>query len=185
MGRIVANRGCPDSDVLLVMGSGGDAGSLFWDISHRCKDFIGFCVLIASGPPNAPAALLLPSMAATATLWQPNVAALSRYFRTYAIDVMAVTMMESARPNLGNPRVFSKTELRAVRAPTLLLIGEHERLYDAHATLRFAQECMPGLTGVVIPNAPHLAAMAQPEDVNERIIRFLRGIALATRSEAA
>jgi pimeloyl-ACP methyl ester carboxylesterase len=32
--------------------------------------------------------LLLPSMAATATLWQPNVAALSRHFRTYAVDVI-------------------------------------------------------------------------------------------------
>jgi len=27
--------------------------------------------------------------------------------------------------------------------------------------------------------------MAQPDDVNERVIRFLRGIALPARSEAA
>jgi len=260
---------------------------------------LGSTHVIASGPPNAPALLLLPSMAATATLWQPNVAALSRHFRTYAIDVigqvgksvpnrrirsrhefsdwlaevmdglgvrracfvgssygaflamnqalsmpervermvligpaatfvgfswrfyytmlvkgpilrllrkrrrqlatklpdgmplatngwgrlMAVTMAESARPNLVTPRVFSRGELRAVRAPTLLLIGENERLYDAHEALKIAQEKMPGLAGAVIANAPHLAAMAQPDDVNERIIRFLRGIAM--RREAA
>jgi pimeloyl-ACP methyl ester carboxylesterase len=65
------------------------------------------------------------------------------------------------------------------------LIGEHERLYDAHATLKHAQERMPGLTGAVIPQATHLAAMSQPVDVNERMIRFLRGIALPARSEAA
>jgi pimeloyl-ACP methyl ester carboxylesterase len=92
--------------------------------------------------------------------------------------LMAITMAESGRPNLVNPRVFSKEELRAVRAPTLLLIGEHEKLYDAHATLKYAQERMPGLTGAVISNAPHLAAVAQPEDVNERIVRFLRGIVI-------
>jgi len=262
---------------------------------------LGATHVIASGPLNGPPVLLLPSMAATATLWQPNVAALSRYFRTYAIDVigqvgksipnrrmgsrhdfadwladvmdglgvrrasfvgssygaflamnqallmpervermvligpaatfvgfswkfyyamlikgpilrllrkrrrqlatklpdgmplttngwgrlMAVTMAESARPNLIKPRVFSKSELRSVRAPTLLLIGEHERLYDAHAALKVAQERMPGLTGAVIPNASHLASMAQPGDVNERTVRFLRGIACVVRGEAA
>jgi pimeloyl-ACP methyl ester carboxylesterase len=99
--------------------------------------------------------------------------------------LMAVTMSESARPNLISPRVFSKAELRSVRAPTLLLIGENERLYDAHTALKTAQERMPGLTGAVIPNAPHLAALAQPEDVNERIVRFLRGMVIHARSEAA
>ena len=98
---------------------------------------------------------------------------------------MAITMNESGPPNLVNPKVFSDAELRAVRAPALLLIGEHERLYDARVTLKRAQERMPGLTGAVIPNASHLAAMAQPDDVNERMIRFLRGIALPSRSEAA
>jgi pimeloyl-ACP methyl ester carboxylesterase len=268
-----------------------------WPVEHESlhvRTRLGTTHVIASGPPDAPAVLLLPSMAATATVWQPNVAALSKYFRTYAIDVigqvgksvptrrirsrhdcadwlvdvmdglgvrcaplvgssygaflamnqalltperverlvligpaatfvgfswgfyyamlirgpilrllrkrkrqlatklpdgtplttsgwgrlMAITMAESARPNLVKPKVFSRNELRSVRAPALLLIGEREMLYDAHATLKYAQERMPGLTGAVIPNAPHLAAVAQPEDVNERIVRFLRGIVI-------
>lgn len=266
-----------------------------WPVEHESLHVptrLGTTHVIASGPPDAPAVLLLPSMAATATVWQPNVAALSKYFRTYAIDVigqvgksipsrgirsrhdcadwladvmdalgvrcapivgssygaflamnqalltperverlvligpaatfvgfswrfyyamlvrgpilrllrkrkrqlatklpdgtplttsnwgrlMAITMAESSRPNLINPKVFSKEELRSVRAPTLLLIGEQEMLYDAHATLKYAQERMPGLAGAVIPNANHLAAVAQPDDVNERVVRFLRGI---------
>jgi pimeloyl-ACP methyl ester carboxylesterase len=44
---------------------------------------------------------------------------------------------------------------------------------------------MPGLTGEVIPKAGHLASMAQPQAVNERIVRFLRGIAVPNRKEAA
>jgi len=98
---------------------------------------------------------------------------------------MAITMAESARPNLVTPRVFSKRELQSVRAPALLLIGENERLYGAHAALKIAQEKMPGLTGAVISNASHLAAMAQPEEVNERVVRFLRGGVIHARSEAA
>jgi pimeloyl-ACP methyl ester carboxylesterase len=275
-----------------------------WPVEYQSlhvPTHLGTTHVIASGPLDAPPVLLLPSMAATATLWQPNVGALSRYFRTYAVDVigqvgksiptrrirsrhdftdwlsdvmdglgvrrasfvgssygaflamnqalsmpervermvligpaatfvgfswkfyytmlvkgpvlrllrkrrrqlatklpdgmplatngwgrlMAVTMAESARPNLITPRVFSKSELRSVRAPTLLLIGEQERLYDAHVALKTAQERMPGLIGAVIPGASHLASMAQPGDVNERIVRFLRGIACVVRGEAA
>jgi pimeloyl-ACP methyl ester carboxylesterase len=257
---------------------------------------IGTTHVIASGPPTAPVVVLLPSFAATATLWGPNVAALSRHFRTYAVDVigqvgksiptrrihtrhdladwvvdvldalgvrraslvgssyggfvamnqalltperverlvligpaatfvgfswkfyysmmvkgpilrfmrkrrgevptrlpdgmridtsawgalMTVTMMDSARPNLVNPRVFSTSELRAIRAPALLLIGENERLYEPNATLKRAMKRMPGLSGAIIPGAPHLAAMARPDDVNERIIRFIRGITWPT-----
>jgi pimeloyl-ACP methyl ester carboxylesterase len=261
---------------------------------------LGTTHVIASGPAHAPPLLLLPSLAATATLWQPNVAELSKHFRTYAIDVigqvgksvttrrirnrsdcadwlaevmnglhvwrasivgssygaflavnqallmperverlaligpaatfvgfspwfyyamliklplmrllrkrrrqlpkvldgmrldmspwgrlMAVTMTESVRPSVARPKVFSKAELRAVRAPTLLLIGENETLYDARSTLNRAQQRMPGLTGEVIPKAGHLASMAQPQEVNERIVRFLRCIAVPSRKEAA
>jgi pimeloyl-ACP methyl ester carboxylesterase len=78
--------------------------------------------------------------------------------------------------------VFSKAELRAVRAPTLLLIGANERLYDAHVALKVAEERMPGLAGAVIADAPHLAAMAQPGVVNEWILRFLRGIVRGPQS---
>ena len=83
-------------------------------------------------------------------------------------------MSESARPNTVSPIVFSASELKAIRAPTLLLIGENERLYDPHATLKRALKRMPCLSGAIVPNAHHLAAMAQPDDVNERIIRFLQ-----------
>jgi pimeloyl-ACP methyl ester carboxylesterase len=88
--------------------------------------------------------------------------------------LMAVTMSESAKVSVISTSVFSKTQLWAIRAPTLLLIGDRERLYEPHATLKLAQERMPGLTGAIVPDADHIAAMAQPDDVNERIIRFLQ-----------
>lgn len=265
-----------------------------WPVAYEELDVptrLGTTHLIASGPADAPALLLLPSMAASATLWRPNVAALAAHYRTYAVDVvgqvgksvqtrriktrrdfadwivdvldglgverasivgssygaflalnqasltpgrvdrvvlinpagtfagglvwaflrarvarllsgdrkkerditdllgkgaelhpddeawgalMKVTMSESARPNLVSPIVFGEAELRGIRAPALLLIGENETLYDARKTLRRALARMPDLRGDIVPNAHHLAALARPDDVNRRILEFLR-----------
>jgi len=251
---------------------------------------LGSTHVIASGPHAAPPVILLHSLAASATLWLPNVAALSEHFRIYAVDVigqtgksvparrirdrhdmadwlgdvldalgirsasivgssyggflamnqalltpdrverivlispaatfvgfswkfhyvmrikgplrrwfrgkrapdstvlpggtplapsgwgklMSVTMSVSARPDLAPAIVFSKRELSAIRAPTLLLIGEREMLYEPRATLELAAKRMPGLTGAVIPKADHLASLSAPAEINERIIRFLK-----------
>jgi len=68
-------------------------------------------------------------------------------------------------------------QLRAIHAPTLLLIGDQERLYGPRPTLRMAMARMPALHGAVVPDADHIAAMAQPDAVNAQILRFLeRGV---------
>lgn len=266
-----------------------------WPVPYEELDLptrFGTTHVIASGAHDAPGVLLLPSLAGSATLWRPNVAALSQCYRVYAVDMigqvgksvstrrlrtrrdladwlsdvldalqlrsasfigssygacaalnqasltpervervvligpagifgpmswsfyfamlitgpirkllrpnrprditellgrhariapsdarwrelMSVTMSVSAIPNTVRVGVFSDAELAAIRAPTLLLIGEHERLYDARAMLNRAMKRMPGLSGAIIPNAHHLAALAQPEDVNARIMQFL------------
>jgi hypothetical protein len=41
---------------------------------------------------------------------------------------------------------------------------------------------MPGLEGAIVPDADHVAAMAQSNDVSERIIRFLQRNARATET---
>jgi pimeloyl-ACP methyl ester carboxylesterase len=91
--------------------------------------------------------------------------------------LMGVTMAEKMRPNMINAAVLGDAELRAIRAPTLLLIGDKERLYDPHATVELAKRRMPGLEAAVIPGADHIAAMAQPDEVNARILAFLRASA--------
>ena len=88
---------------------------------------------------------------------------------------MAATMAERPEVSVISPTVFSRNALRAIRAPTLLLIGAEETLYEPHAMLRLAQSRMPGLTGAIVPDADHIAAMAQPDDVNGRVVRFLQG----------
>jgi len=251
--------------------------------------------VVASGDPDAPPLVLLPSLAGTATVWRPNVEALSRRFRAYAVDVIGqpgkslatrrprtrrdfadwcedlldglgvrsasivgcsfggflalsqaaltperldrvvlispagtfvdlsprfkVIMRTSALrrrvrallgdrrppslPSLGGPKaephpgdapwrslmgvtlaeapriftinapVLGLSEVRRIQAPTLLLIGDLERLYKPQFTLALAKRRMPKLRGAVVPGADHIAAMAQPDDVNARILSFL------------
>jgi pimeloyl-ACP methyl ester carboxylesterase len=88
--------------------------------------------------------------------------------------LMAVTMAERPELSVINPPVFSRAELRAIRCPALLLIGAEETLYDPAATLKLAQARMPQLEAAIVPDADHIAAMAQPDDVDARIIQFLQ-----------
>jgi pimeloyl-ACP methyl ester carboxylesterase len=71
------------------------------------------------------------------------------------------------------PRVYKPEELGRIQAETLLLIGDHERIYRPQAVIRSAQQLMPNLKVAVIPDAHHIAALAQPERVNQEIINFL------------
>jgi pimeloyl-ACP methyl ester carboxylesterase len=87
--------------------------------------------------------------------------------------LIGVVMSEAPKLSVINAPVFSRRELGRVKAPVLLLIGEEEQLYQAAPTLELARRRLPGLQGAVVPDADHLAAMAQPDEVGRRIIEFL------------
>jgi pimeloyl-ACP methyl ester carboxylesterase len=54
----------------------------------RVPTTYGTTYIIASGPAEAPPVVLLHAMGVTATMWLPNVAALSRHHRVYAVDLI-------------------------------------------------------------------------------------------------
>lgn len=85
-----------------------------------------------------------------------------------------IAFNEQMRPNAIAPAVLSVVELRKIRAPVLLLLGDNELLYDPHEVLRRAQARMPALEATMIPGAHHIAAMAKPDEVNARIVEFLQ-----------
>ena len=87
--------------------------------------------------------------------------------------LIGVAMSERAEVSVIDPPVFSRRQLAAVRAPCLLLIGEKETLYEAEPMLALAKARMPQLQTALVRGADHIAAMAQPEDVNARILAFL------------
>jgi hypothetical protein len=52
-------------------------------------------------------------------------------------------------------RAFPNEELRGVRTPTLLLVGQQEALYDPVAAAERAQRLMPDIQTQLIPQAGH------------------------------
>jgi pimeloyl-ACP methyl ester carboxylesterase len=73
-----------------------------------------------------------------------------------------------------SPRVYGDAELRRIAAPTLVLIGEREVIYDPRAALRRAADLIPDCQAALVPGAGHAVAIDQPEIVNDRILEFLR-----------
>lgn len=68
-----------------------DASLNLWPVSYESlmvPTRLGRTHVIASGPPDAPPLLLLHMASMSATMWYPNVGALSEHFRVYAVDVM-------------------------------------------------------------------------------------------------
>jgi pimeloyl-ACP methyl ester carboxylesterase len=80
----------------------------------------------------------------------------------------------------ANPRksiftnVFSDSELRSIRTPTLFLAGEEEVIYNPKAAIDRVKQLMPEATTGLIPGAGHLLSMDQPALVNGQLMKFLR-----------
>ncbi|KUP32487.1 alpha/beta fold hydrolase [Bacillus halotolerans] len=73
----------------------------------------------------------------------------------------------------GFPYVFTDEELKSVKVPILLLLGEHEVIYDPHSALQRASLLVPGIEAEIIKNAGHVLSLEQSETINERILSFL------------
>lgn len=74
----------------------------------------------------------------------------------------------------ANPGIFSDQELRGLKAPTLLLIGEQEVIYNPVASIERAQRLVPTLEARLIPEASHDLAYFQARTVDELILKFLK-----------
>jgi pimeloyl-ACP methyl ester carboxylesterase len=71
------------------------------------------------------------------------------------------------------PNVFSDDELRALRVPVLLLIGENEVIYDAAKALERARQLIPNFEGGLVPQSSHNMCSSQHRIVDARVLNFL------------
>jgi pimeloyl-ACP methyl ester carboxylesterase len=69
------------------------------------------------------------------------------------------------------PIAFSDDELRGVRAPVLLLMGEQEVIYDPVAALARAKRLVPNLQGELISRASHDMSYSRHEEVDALILQ--------------
>jgi pimeloyl-ACP methyl ester carboxylesterase len=71
------------------------------------------------------------------------------------------------------PTVFGDEELRKIKTPVLLLIGDHEVLYDSRHVIERATRLLPNIKAEIVPNANHVAEYTAPDVVNRKILDFL------------
>jgi len=64
-------------------------------------------------------------------------------------------------------------DLRKIKTPTLLLMGDHEILYEPDQAIKRAEELVENIQTVLIPNANHMVLFEQTELVNSHILDFL------------
>ena len=95
----------------------------------------------------------------------------------YSRQDLVQEQMMVAVPHLRNRNfmrpVFHDEELGQVSAPCLLLIGDHEIMYEPVKAAARACELIPNLTTKLVPNASHMLNSDQPEIVDDLILRFL------------
>jgi abhydrolase domain-containing protein 6 len=71
---------------------------------------------------------------------------------------------------LGNTRIEKR--LRLIKAPTLLLWGEQDKIMPSNYAAKFAEGIAGPTTAKVIPGAGHLAELDKPAEVAAEILRF-------------
>jgi pimeloyl-ACP methyl ester carboxylesterase len=71
------------------------------------------------------------------------------------------------------PSVFSDDELRALHVPVLLLIGEHEVIYDPAKAITRARRLIPNFEGDLVPGCNHDMCASQHRIVDARVLEFL------------
>ncbi|MDF2748492.1 MAG: esterase family protein [Propionibacteriaceae bacterium] len=88
-------------------------------------------------------------------------------------ELFYLTMVHGSTQSRVFPRVFTEEQLARIEAPTLLLVGDHERIYPPDVVIEDAQRLMPSVEVGIIADAHHVAAVAQPNAVSARILAFL------------
>ncbi len=82
------------------------------------------------------------------------------------------------------PSAFADAELRGLRLPVLLLVGEHEVIYDPEKALARVRRLLPDVDAELVSGSGHLINMELPQFTNDRILRFqsVRSPSVAARS---
>jgi pimeloyl-ACP methyl ester carboxylesterase len=113
------------------------------------------------GPPSAPIVTLSHSLAANLHLWDAQAAALKDRYRVLRYDI---------RGHVGYGDM--REDIRAIRCPTLILVGEEDRGTDI-TMARAMYERIAGSELTVIPKAAHCACVEAAEEFNRAVRGFL------------
>jgi pimeloyl-ACP methyl ester carboxylesterase len=77
------------------------------------------------------------------------------------------------KPVTPIPTVLNDNEWKRIKAPTLFMVGENEKMYSAHSAVRRLNSLALQIKTEIIPNAGHDLLFAQTEMVNKKVLEFL------------
>lgn len=87
------------------------------------------------------------------------------------VDYLAIALKHyKLRPR--KPWVFTDSELRQIRNPTLVLIGDREVIYNPQKVAAKAGRLLPNASVEIVPGASHALFYDRPDIVNRRVIEF-------------
>jgi pimeloyl-ACP methyl ester carboxylesterase len=90
------------------------------------------------------------------------------------LDYFTLAAIDPKSAKLGIPGKLKDSELARISAPTLLMIGDGERIYkDASEVAARARRTLPSCEVLTIPGAAHLGNYDNPEFVDREMLRFL------------
>jgi pimeloyl-ACP methyl ester carboxylesterase len=87
-------------------------------------------------------------------------------------EQMIIGMTNMRKVSFMRP-VFTEKELKRMTVPVLLLIGDREIMYEPKKALNQATRLIPNLQAELIQNASHMLNSDQPEEVDDRVLKFL------------
>ncbi|GAB4198009.1 MAG: alpha/beta fold hydrolase [Roseiflexaceae bacterium] len=122
-----------------------------------------------------------------AAIW-PNKSTVRRFYRFITSQQAAYNVKAAERfcddmllllkhyKTQSNPGMISDEELGRISSPTLVLMGEDERMFPPQASLLRAHARIPGLVAAdLVPAAGHLMTADQPVLLRQKVLAFLKG----------
>lgn len=82
-------------------------------------------------------------------------------------------LLDATRVLLRFVRGEPLAQLAQFHVPALLLVGEHEAIYNPQRAIHRATRAIPSLRAEIVPATGHAAIYDRPDYVNPRIIQFL------------
>jgi len=78
----------------------------------------------------------------------------------------------NSKPRILNMTPFSDKELRSLRIPVLVLIGDHD-IVNSEKIFEKAHKLIPNIQTEVIKDAGHFLSIDQSEIINKKVVEFL------------
>jgi pimeloyl-ACP methyl ester carboxylesterase len=88
-------------------------------------------------------------------------------------DMLAISFRDATNQLRVYPREFSDDELKAIKVPTLLILGNEEMIYSPAESAGRASGILPDCKVIILPDCGHAIPFDAPKEASDAIDSFL------------